>query len=332
MYLIIEDFFPSFIWWFNVLFSPLEKRERGGDNVMKMTPSILLNIVLVTVLALSFFSIHTAANTSSYETTDAGPEYDPWRDLNDDGIINIYDVVMVTGIYGSTGTPINKTELLLDLLDRVETLETMITSLQTRCRIIPNGDFEKGVIGMTENDIIDWNYELAVHQGNPPISKAFIINGDYYYNRFQSLYTYMETESVPPFPGDSRASQYLSTEQPVFTTANNITLWVGGYGYTTSSRYYNYITLILTDGTEIYSEQLRMDRWDGLHVNYYNEQEIGNDGNTWYRYTRQIPEYLDKSNLTVTIQHYQHSWDLTTTSSWFYLDGVYFSDANGNPV
>ena len=124
MYLIIEDFFLSFIWWFNVLFSRLEKRERGGDNVMKN--SILLNMVLVIVLALSFFSIHTVANTSSYETTDAGPEYDPWRDLNDDGIINIYDVVMVTGIYGSTGTPINKTELLLGLQSRVEALEARI--------------------------------------------------------------------------------------------------------------------------------------------------------------------------------------------------------------
>ena len=98
---------------------------------MKMTPSILLNIVLVTILALSFFSIHTAANTSSYETTDAGPEYNPWRDLNDDGIINIYDVVMVTGIYGSTGTPINKTELLLELLDRVDSNEGRLNQVKT---------------------------------------------------------------------------------------------------------------------------------------------------------------------------------------------------------
>jgi len=107
-----------------------EKREKGGDKVMKMTPSKLLNVVLVAILALSFFSIHTVANTSSYVTTDAGPEYDLWRDLNDDGIINIYDVVMVTGIYGSTGTPMNKTELLLELMERIEVLNATIIDQQ----------------------------------------------------------------------------------------------------------------------------------------------------------------------------------------------------------
>jgi len=98
---------------------------------MKMIPSKLLNIVLVTIFALSFFSIHTAANTSNYETTDASPEYNPWRDLNDDGVINIYDVVMVTGIYGSTGTPINKTALLYNVNDTFTELLSRIDSLNS---------------------------------------------------------------------------------------------------------------------------------------------------------------------------------------------------------
>jgi len=33
-------------------------------------------------------------------------EYNPWADLNEDGIIDIYDVVGVTGIYETTGTPV----------------------------------------------------------------------------------------------------------------------------------------------------------------------------------------------------------------------------------
>ena len=46
--------------------------------------------------------------------------YDPWYDLNDDGIIDILDVVLVTNKYGTTGTPINKTELLLNLTAKME--------------------------------------------------------------------------------------------------------------------------------------------------------------------------------------------------------------------
>ena len=51
-------------------------------------------------------------------------EYDPWADLDDDGDIDIYDIVDIAGRYGTTGTPINKTELLLGLQERVERLET----------------------------------------------------------------------------------------------------------------------------------------------------------------------------------------------------------------
>ncbi len=49
----------------------------------------------------------------------SGGEYDPWIDTNDDGIIEILDLTYLGEIYGTAGTPINKTELLFDLLDRV---------------------------------------------------------------------------------------------------------------------------------------------------------------------------------------------------------------------
>jgi hypothetical protein len=50
-------------------------------------------------------------------------EYDPWIDTNDDGKINVIDIFAVAKAFGSEGTPINKTALLLELLDRVEALE-----------------------------------------------------------------------------------------------------------------------------------------------------------------------------------------------------------------
>lgn len=115
---------------------------------MKITSSMLLNIMLLTILSASFFLVNTTANTSNYETASA--KYDPWRDLNDDGIINIYDVVMVTGIYGSTGTPINKTALLL-------------TRLQASCLLpLPYGAIDPYAayidysIGPDLNNILHW--------------------------------------------------------------------------------------------------------------------------------------------------------------------------------
>jgi len=51
-------------------------------------------------------------------------EYDPWVDGNDDGIIDIVDIVNLAIRFGEEGTPINKTALLLELQDRVAALET----------------------------------------------------------------------------------------------------------------------------------------------------------------------------------------------------------------
>ncbi len=68
--------------------------------------------------------------TRSSLTTSQLGGYDPWRDLNDDGIIDIYDVVLVTSIYNSTGTPLNKTALLLELQSRVDSLNASILDLE----------------------------------------------------------------------------------------------------------------------------------------------------------------------------------------------------------
>ena len=55
--------------------------------------------------------------------------YDPWCDVNDDGIIDIVDLVNLGIRFGEEGTPINKTALLLELLERVEELENQSVPL-----------------------------------------------------------------------------------------------------------------------------------------------------------------------------------------------------------
>jgi hypothetical protein len=52
-----------------------------------------------------------------------GNGYDPWLDINDDGTLNIIDLATIARAYGTTGEPINKTALLLELQSRVEALE-----------------------------------------------------------------------------------------------------------------------------------------------------------------------------------------------------------------
>ena len=84
---------------------------------MKANLLTLLNIALTTTLLTSLLLVGATSSSSV-------AEYDPWCDLDDDGDIDIFDIVQMAGKYGTTGTPINKTALLLDLQERVEKLET----------------------------------------------------------------------------------------------------------------------------------------------------------------------------------------------------------------
>jgi hypothetical protein len=56
-------------------------------------------------------------------------EYDPWVDLNDDGAIDIFDAITLARVFGTSGTPINKTALLLDLEARIDILNATVMSL-----------------------------------------------------------------------------------------------------------------------------------------------------------------------------------------------------------
>lgn len=109
---------------------------------MKIKPLILL----VTLVFTSFVLV-------GITMSDFPPEvlgiYSPWGDLNDDGTIDIFDIVWLTGRYKTTGTPVNKTDLLYNVSDtfteilsqidclnnelqnRTTTLETQIASMNT---------------------------------------------------------------------------------------------------------------------------------------------------------------------------------------------------------
>ncbi len=102
---------------------------------MKVKPIVLAAIALsLMFLAPSFLVRWTVSDFPP----EAPGEYSPWGDLNDDGIINIFDIVWVAGRYQTTGTPLNITDLLLDLQSRVEYLEGNQTSFTAAINYLLN--------------------------------------------------------------------------------------------------------------------------------------------------------------------------------------------------
>ena len=77
------------------------------------------------IFALIISSLFLVNVSISDFPPDPEGEYSPWGDLNDDGNIDLFDIVWIAGRYGTTGTPMNKTEL-VGLEDRVAALETRL--------------------------------------------------------------------------------------------------------------------------------------------------------------------------------------------------------------
>ncbi len=70
-------------------------------------------IVSVLIILCIVIAVYPYITSSQTQTGDE-PEYDPWCDINDDGKINIYDVVKVCARYGAKGTPIIKASITND--------------------------------------------------------------------------------------------------------------------------------------------------------------------------------------------------------------------------
>ena len=87
--------------------------------------TILSSLGIVSILLVSVFYY------SMVQAQDVG-KYDPWADLNDDGTINILDFAHLATKFLTSGEPINKTGLLLELETRVEALESVTDGLSTK--------------------------------------------------------------------------------------------------------------------------------------------------------------------------------------------------------
>jgi hypothetical protein len=81
-------------------------------------------VLVFTIIFVSLFLVNSTTSIENRQTD----LYDPWLDLNDDGEIDIFDVVMVARAYGSSGKPFNKTAAIIELQAKVSVLEATITA------------------------------------------------------------------------------------------------------------------------------------------------------------------------------------------------------------
>lgn len=157
--------------------------------------------------------------TRSASTQSDGLQYDPWKDINDDGKLDILDVVQITSQYGAQGTPINKTQMLLDLQNRVKVLEEKQDSMKTIRYFTPNE---------TMNDKVDYK-DAAVFVWNPRnATNNAIMSGSVYF-QYNTTWTHgctmkvlINDVTVANFGIYKYNTGYEQSQMWVLTTTNSI--------------------------------------------------------------------------------------------------------------
>jgi len=98
---------------------------------MKLRRDVLVAVLITFCITSALFAVKPIGSQTTFQ-------YDPWADLNDDGIIDIFDLVNLANKYGTTGDPVNKTALLYnvnatltELLSRIDQLNMSLTELKS---------------------------------------------------------------------------------------------------------------------------------------------------------------------------------------------------------
>ena len=108
---------------------------------MEIKYKILGTALVCLFLCALFFGMATSGSGTN--------GYDPWVDLNDDGNIDYNDLYIFARAYGSSGTPINKTALLLELLARIDSLNASLAELRSRIEALEARIPKKGYISIS---------------------------------------------------------------------------------------------------------------------------------------------------------------------------------------
>ena len=92
------------------------------------------DLVVLAIIAFCLTATFIAIPTRSSKESSS---YDPWLDINNDGVINIRDIYGIARLFGTSGSPVNKTALLLELQSKIETLEATVKTLEVNGTVLP---------------------------------------------------------------------------------------------------------------------------------------------------------------------------------------------------
>jgi hypothetical protein len=185
---------------------------------MRLRRDVLIAVLVTFCLTSALFTVKPSGSQSTLS-------YNPWMDINDDGRIDIYDVVSVTAIYGKTGDP-TKNVSVSNYGFKVLSYDINITANTGGCINIPVSGYRQitlhfNPIYSVVVYILGWPYKIRYDRGdNVSVALAFSVGGTFEKlttfntnitvstNPYQPQW-YMGTPSLISFTYDIKGEEFL---------------------------------------------------------------------------------------------------------------------------
>ena len=199
-----------------------------------------------------------------------------------------------------------------------------------------NNDFEFDPDGTAIPNITGWtgnfySYDPCGVQDNTPYgTQQHQITTARSYSGAKSVYSFVQNADLGGCgdPHGGRWSQVDLTSTPFSTSADTLYIWRSDVSsdLVPPSRWAWQFGVKLSDGVTTQWVLLACKSWGngedcgypGSSYDNHDQAATGADGQTWYRHSIPIPAGLNRNNLTVTISHFQDSWDGGTAYSSLY--------------
>lgn len=151
---------------------------------MEVKRNLVVAVLLTFCLTVALFTM--IPTWSSPSTTNSG-EYNPWADYNDDGIIDIFDIVPAALAFGTSGTPLTKGSIYYDsgwlnITDKAGQNITIVHNLNSADLIVDitgkttiDGGSHQRHLGLTYHTL-GWSKTYGT--ANPEVARSMIRTDD----------------------------------------------------------------------------------------------------------------------------------------------------------
>jgi hypothetical protein len=222
------------------------------------------------------------------------------------------------------------------LIDEVKIYSRALTANEIRSLYDRNLDFEADPAATSGPSISGWNYEFftmndsGTRGSNPTADHELATTATRSFSGDKAVSSRIRTlGGVGNQDPDYHYATHLLTTDYLPQTGkmlDAVTIWRSDIAYTTSSRWFYWFAIEMSDGTNTNSVMLACRDWgnqEGCTSDFqdtHDQTSTGTDGQTWYRHRVPVPANLDQSKLKITIRHTERSWDGTSAESSLYYD------------